>query len=639
MNACPSSRSLRLFACTAITIFLAGMAAGQKINLSGLPEVITHDNTRPAGVLKDGVLTIHLTFKEGAWHPAAADGPGLPILAFAEQGGPPSIPGPLIRVPEGTRIHASVSNPLLYPMVLHGFDQRPGNAKDVITVNPGETKEADFLAGAPGTYFYWATSLMDMPLDARPTADTEMTGAFIVDAPGAPTDDKVMVIGVWYNWMVPLDFDRGFHEILTINGRSFPHTEHLTYEMGDNIRWRVINASVAEHPMHLHGAFFRVDSDGNGEKDDIYKPAQQRMVVTELMVPGRTMAVNWTPSHDGEWIFHCHLVAHMDPKLNRELAEISGVAGEHEGHMAGMSSMAGLVVPITITPRPGEVRAAMQAAAHKLTMVLSQPPAADGKFQPIRVEIRDGDQTTATAPGADVGPLLVLHRGEPTEITVVNHLSEPTTIHWHGIELPSRYDGVMQYSGDPGQLTRPIEPGASFVVRMTPPRAGSFMYHTHWHDVRQLKGGLYGPLLVLEPGQAYDPEHDRVFIIGRGLGKTADNSPLLVNGLAQPGSQEMRVGEKYRLRFLNMTPNDSVDLILRGGKDAVHWQPVAKDGARLQADLTKACAAKQEISVGETYDFDVTPAAAGELELIAAVPEFQPAVHIHVVDAPTMTRK
>ena len=83
---------------------------------------------------------------------------------------------------------------------------------------------------------------------------------------------------------------------------------------------------------------------------------------------------------------------------------------------------------------------------------------------------------------------------EPVEITVVNHLTEATAIHWHGMELDSYYDGVHGWSGVDRRLAPMIEPGGTFVVRFTPPRAGTFIYHTHLHDYRQLSSGLYGPI-------------------------------------------------------------------------------------------------------------------------------------------------
>ena len=117
----------------------------------------------------------------------------------------------------------------------------------------------------------------------------------------------------------------------------------------------------------------------------------------------------------------------------------------------------------------------------------------------------------ASAPG----PAIVLRRGEPVEITVVNRLGEATALHWHGIELDSYYDGVHGWSGGGQRLAPLIEPDRSFVVRFTPPRSGTFMYHTHLHDERQLPLGLYGPMIVVEPGETFDPATDHVLIVAR----------------------------------------------------------------------------------------------------------------------------
>ena len=65
------------------------------------------------------------------------------------------------------------------------------------------------------------------------------------------------------------------------------------------------------------------------------------------------------------------------------------------------------------------------------------------------------------------------------------------------------------WGGAGEQMAPPIEPGQAFIARFVPPRAGTFIYHTHWHNFLQLTGGLYGPLIVLQPGQKLDPETDK----------------------------------------------------------------------------------------------------------------------------------
>jgi FtsP/CotA-like multicopper oxidase with cupredoxin domain len=62
------------------------------------------------------------------------------------------------------------------------------------------------------------------------------------------------------------------------------------------------------------------------------------------------------------------------------------------------------------------------------------------------------------------GPPIVLARGEPVEITVVNNLQDATSIHWHGIELDSYFDGVSGWSGDQRKTAPHVNPGDSFAV-------------------------------------------------------------------------------------------------------------------------------------------------------------------------------
>ena len=151
-------------------------------------------------------------------------------------------------------------------------------------------------------------------------------------------------------------------------------------------------------------------------------------------------------------------------------------------------------------------------------------------------------------------------RGEPTEITVVNKLDAPTTIHWHGLELDSYYDGVIG-GGDGNQITPAIQPGASFVARFTPNRAGTFIYHTHIGDANQLSGGVYGGLIVLEPGESFDAAHDKLLVIGA---RDPDfyTTHITVNGSEEFMSLRINRGTNYRLRFINMAPNLEADVLL-----------------------------------------------------------------------------
>ncbi|MGB9105656.1 MAG: multicopper oxidase domain-containing protein, partial [Terriglobales bacterium] len=218
--------------------------------------IVANQNRTPAGKLESGVLNVQLEIVQGAWHAEAEDGPRLNLQAFGEAGHPAQIPGPLLRVPRGTTIHVTVANKVKTKATVHGLNTRPGDDKDALEIPAGETRERTFLAGAPGTYFYWArtTAPPNVPLlGAVPQPvfeDAHLNGAFIVDPPGAVAADRVFVINAMF---VKPDVVQDGFEVVSINGKSFPFTEPLEYTVGDTIRWRVINPSFSEHPMHLHG--------------------------------------------------------------------------------------------------------------------------------------------------------------------------------------------------------------------------------------------------------------------------------------------------------------------------------------------------------------------------------------------------
>jgi FtsP/CotA-like multicopper oxidase with cupredoxin domain len=210
------------------------------------------------------------------------------------------------------------------------------------------------------------------------------------------------------------------------------------------------------------------------------------------------------------------------------------------------------------------------------------------------------------------GPPLLLTRGETTEITVVNRLSEPTTIHWHGLELESVYDGVAGWSRTGPRIAPLVAPGDSFAVQITPPRAGTFIYHTHMDETDQLAQGLIGPILVLEPGAEYDSERDRVFLIA---GQTDGDYPVTINGWQRPPPATFRVGEEYRLRFIHITRGGVIDIALTQNDSPVRWRAVAKDGADLPEALRLDGGANIRTNTGETFDFLWTPAEPGEAML------------------------
>ncbi|WP_156725267.1 multicopper oxidase family protein [Streptomyces apocyni] len=90
--------------------------------------------------------------------------------------------------------------------------------------------------------------------------------------------------------------------------------------------------------------------------------------------------------------------------------------------------------------------------------------------------------------------------GDTLALTLVNHLPEPTSAHWHGLALRNDMDGV------PGLTQRDIKPGADFTYRFTAPHPGTYWFHPHTGT--QQDRGLYAPLIVEDPKEPlkYDKE-------------------------------------------------------------------------------------------------------------------------------------
>lgn len=570
--------------------------------------VLANDNRIPAGTLRGGVLTVRLEARSGRWHPDADDGPSLQVQALGEVGKALQVPGPLIRVPEGTEIRATIRNRLAgAPLVLYGLHTRPGSPEDTLHVASGAVREVRFRAGAPGTYFYWG-STTGKPIDARDGVDSQLSGAFVVDPAETPANDRVFVLGAWFEPPVGSAEPR---EVMTINGKGWPHTERFTFTVGDTVRWRWVNPTWSSHPMHLHGFYFRVDSRGAWAADTLYTPPARRLAVTELMLPGGTNAFTWVPEREGNWLFHCHFPFHMSPgvSLPNPVGHRASHPGSHQEH-----PMAGLVLGLHVRPRPGALALdGPQREPRRLRMLVQSTPKRYGDAPGMGYILQEGNQEPARDSIQIPGPVLVLRRDEPVAITVVNRLPEPTTVHWHGMELESFPDGVPGWSGAPGRLLPPIAPGDSFTAVFTPPRAGTFMYHPHQNELGQIGSGLYGALLVLEPGAEFDPKRDHVFVVGQA-GPTVD-SPGLINGSATPPTLELRAGETHRIRLINITNDWRVMFSLVSDAGFVQWRPVAKDGAVLPPAHATPRPAHLLTGPGETADFEFTPREPGELRL------------------------
>ena len=578
------------------------------LNSAALPPAIgpvieANDNLSSAGRTDGSTLTLTLEARMGRWNPDQdRRTSALSVAAFGEMGKAPTIPGPLIRVRSGTTIRVRVTNHLdSLPLTLHGLHSHPAATDDTVQVAPGATREVAFDAGAPGTYFYWA-STAGGPIDERLGIDSQLSGALIVDpAEGPVPPDRVFVLSVFDLTEPDATPETPFAPFASaINGRSWPYTERMNLAVGDTVHWRWINPSADNHPMHLHGFYYRVDSRGTSVADTLYGPGQQRQVVTERLSEGTTMSMTWSPDRAGQWLMHCHLHFHVAPdsswgadypRIRGAATSTSGAHPEHE-----MDDMAGLVLGVNVNARAGVAEPAETAVSRQLRLIV-EPSGGQPSIQ-MKLEESGRAVARASSPGAP----LVLTRGQPVAITVVNHLTQPTAMHWHGIELDSYYDGVPGWSGTQVRRSPMIAPGDSFAAHMTPPRTGTFIYHAHNLATKQVGNGLIGPLIVIEPGETRSPADEIIWIVGGN--DIFFTGQLEINGQPHPPPLVLAAGRRYRVRLINITENNTGNVSLGNDAGLARWKPLAKDAIPVPAALALPVPAQVRTSVGETYDFE-----------------------------------
>jgi len=570
--------------------------------------VIANDNTKPAGRLDSTTLSISLELRDASWQPGGPNTRPIRVFAFAEAGHAPSVPGPLIRVRAGTTVQASLANRLDRRAVVYGFHDHSGHADSVILA-PGETRRVSYRAVSPGTFFYRGRTTVDAKSIGR-TEDSQLAGALVVDAPGDSTraHERVMVVTAFDDTVKATGYPDDHFQAFAINGLSWPRTETLTYSIGDTVTWRVINASAHAHPMHLHGFHYVVEARGYELADTAFAPADRHLAVTELLRTTATMRVSWVASRPGNWLFHCHLIQHIATSLRLD----HDARGRVMAHDHAQDVMSGLVVALRVrgTVPPPPLTPTAVAPRRRLHLFVTERQTSAGAA--MSYVLQEGDERPSADSIRRPGTTLEVQQGQPADIVVTNLAHRETAVHWHGLELDSYYDGVAGWSGI-GTIVAPvIAPGDSFVARITPPRAGTFIYHTHVDELAQLPAGLFGAFIVLPNGTTHRDTTERLLLLtDDGLERGSETG-------APPGDSTtivLRAGVTHRLRIISIGTEATYRIRLLSDSAVVTWRPVAKDGAELPASLSAESPAMVVMSVGETLDVAVRRDQPGRLTL------------------------
>lgn len=269
-----------------------------------------------------------------------------------------------------------------------------------------------------------------------------------------------------------------------------------------------------------------------------------------------------------------------------------------------------------------EIAAAEEDAQRDYALLPALPPLPAGTQHTIRLIAEVKPWTPApgitvnawTYNGTVPGPTIHVRQGDRLKVIFTNNLPEPTTVHWHGIELPADMDGV------PGMSQDPVAPGKTFVYEFTATEPGTYIYHTHFDDFVQLDQGLYGALVV-DPAKPSADRYDRDYLMllsSWRIFSSAENY-FSINGKSYPLTKPylVRRGDRVRIREINISGTEFHTMHIHGH----HFQLVAIDGqdvvpAQRQSMVTVT------IGPGETRDIGFRAMAQPGTWM----------VHCHVVD-------
>jgi FtsP/CotA-like multicopper oxidase with cupredoxin domain len=215
-----------------------------------------------------------------------------------------------------------------------------------------------------------------------------------------------------------------------------------------------------------------------------------------------------------------------------------------------------------------------------------------------RIDGRDAWTYDGTVPG----PELRVVQGDRLRVTLVNHLPESTTIHWHGVPgVPNAEDGVA------GITQQAVPPGQSMTYEFVASEPGTYWYHSHQDTSNQVTRGLFGALVV-EPKSGPTEDRDYTVVLHDGVG----------GGVVANGTSDLRLAarpdERVRLRLV-----DAVAPGMDGTPEApvlfgAPYRVVALDGRDLnQPQLLGP--RRIPIGMGQRADLVFTMPASGAVRL------------------------
>ena len=215
--------------------------------------------------------------------------------------------------------------------------------------------------------------------------------------------------------------------------------------------------------------------------------------------------------------------------------------------------------------------------------------------------------------GRTIGPTIEAVEGDRVRIYVTNRLPEPTSVHWHGLIVPSGMDGVA------GVSQAPIPPGETFRYEFDLDQYGTYMYHPHFDEMTQQALGMMGMFVVHERGARARPDKDFVLLSSEWLMRLGTSRPdpnemvdfnvLTFNSKSFPGTSPLviQLRDDVRIRFGNLSAMSHHPIHVHG----LRWRVVATDGGPIPA-AAQLPESTTLVPVGTTRTMEFTATNPGD---------------------------
>ena len=268
-----------------------------------------------------------------------------------------------------------------------------------------------------------------------------------------------------------------------------------------------------------------------------------------------------------------------------------------------------------------EDESAVPFAEPRQVVVLSDGQTLELEAAPVRRAIHGRTYVMYGFNGQYPGPLIRVEQSATITVNFRNETELPTAIHWHGVRLDNRYDGV------PGVTQDPVEPGESFRYHIFFRDAGLYWYHPHHREDIQQDLGLYGNMLVRAPEPDFFNEVHREeilmlddLLIGEdGLIPFGEErathalmgrfgNVLLVNGEPEY-SIRVRRGEVVRFFLTNVSNTRTFNLLFDGAPIKVIGSDLGKFERESRADSVTIAPAERyivEVQFAEAREHPLT---------------------------------